>query len=167
MTLTRGKRLGGAFLDLKELAADGPVVCVFRVREFQAPEKATGFDGVNLPVIADVLICDGPRKGEVHLGERFIGAITAPLRGVRNPKRSEQPQPPETAVGDEIVLRVKVVNAGKANAGAVGDEPSDSEMAAAEAVHANGAGWNAAPMNGNGATQQSAAAGAGGGQRPW
>lgn len=163
MTLKRGKRLGGAFLDLRELADDGPVLCIFRVREFHAPEKATGFDGLNLPVTADVLVCDGPRKGEVHLGEKFIGAITAPLRGVRNPKRDEAPRPAETAIGEEIVLRIKVLNKGKSNAGAVGDEPSDTEMAAAEAIHQGGAAWNVAPANGSAAAQEPVAAGG----RPW
>lgn len=167
--LQRAIKTGGSFLDLKELAADGPVLCVFRVREFQAPEKATGFDGINLPVIADVLICDGPNTGQVHLGERFIGAITSTLRGVRNPRtaKGEQPQPPTTQVGAEIVARVKVLNAGKANAGAVGDEPSDAEFAAVEQVYAGGAAWNVEPQNTAAAAQQSVGAGAGTSGRPW
>lgn len=163
MALQRAIKTGGSFLDLKELAIDGPVLCVFRVKEFHAAEKATGFDGVNLPVIADVLVCSGPATGEVHLDERFIGAITSVLRGVRNPRtaKGEQPQAPTTQVGAEIVARVKVLNAGKPNAGAVGDEPSDAEFAAVEAVYQNGAAWNAVP-----AQRVSEPAGAGG-NRPW
>lgn len=162
MALTRGKRLGGAFLDLKELAADGPVVVIFRLVEFCDDEP--GDFGRITPVIADVLIVDGPRKGEVHPGERFIGGITAPLRGVPNPNKAKNVPllPPETEVGQEIVLRVKVTNPGKGNAGAVGDEPSDSEMAAAETVHQDGKGWGNAAAQSNGAAQP---AGAGG--RPW
>jgi len=171
MALQRAKRTGGAFLDLKELAADGPVLAVFHVREFHAPEKATGFDGVNLPVIADVLICSGPREGEVHLGERFIGAITSTLRGVRNPKtaQGEQPQPPTTAVNDEIVARIKVLNPGKSNAGAVGDEPSDAEMKAVERVYEAAGGeavWTTGASTATSATPEPAMAG-GTAKRPW
>jgi hypothetical protein len=147
MALKRGQRIGGGgFLDLRDLAADAPVLCIFRIREFEQAEKATGFDGMNVPVIADVLICDGPRKGEVHPGERFIGAITAALRGVPNPKKDKGVGvlPPENLVGDELVLRVDVINRGKPNAGAVGNEPSDADYAAAEAVHADGKGWDGA-----------------------
>lgn len=165
MALKRGQRIGGgAFLDLRELAADGPVLCIFRIRGFEAAEKASGFDGTNVPVVADVLICDGPRKGEVHLNERFFGAITAPLRGVPNPKKDKGigVLPPENAVGDELVLRVNVINRGKSNAGAVGDEPSDADYAAAEAVHAGGKGWESAEPEPVGA-----GAGAGASKRPW
>jgi hypothetical protein len=167
MALQRAKRTGGGFLDLKELVADGPVLAVFRVQEFHAPEKATGFDGVNLPVIADVLICSGPRTGEVHLGERFIGAITSTLRGVRNPKtaKGEQPQPPETKVGDEIVVRIKGLNLGKSNASAVGDEPSDAEMDAVERVYDGGAAWAVDTSAVASAAPEPVAAGAG--KRPW
>lgn len=161
MALTRGKRLGGAFLDLKELAHDGPVVCIFRIVEFCDDEP--GDFGRITPVIADVLIADGSRKGEVHPGERFIGGITAPLRGVPNPNKAKNIPllPAENTVGQEIVLRVKVTNPGKGNAGAVGDEPSDSEMAAAEAVYADGKGWGNAPA------QREPAAAGGNGNRPW
>lgn len=166
MALKRGQRIGGGgFLNLRDLAEDGPVLCIFRIVEFEAAEKASGFDGMNVPVIADVLICDGPRKGEARLGERFIGAITAPLRGVPNPKKDKGigVLPPENAVGDELVLRVDVINRGKPNAGAVGNEPSDADYAAAEAVHADGKGWG-------GTEREPATAGAGAGgsrTRPW
>lgn len=168
MAPSKGKRLGGEFLDLKELAADGPIVCMFRVREFCEDEP--GDFGRLVPVIADVLVCDGPRKGEVHAGERFIGGITAPLRGVKNPNKQKNipVMPPETKIGDEIVLRVKVNNAGKGNAGAVGDEPSDTEFTAACAVYEQLGGeklWDTVPAQRNGA--EPATAGAGGGTRPW
>lgn len=144
MALQRAARIGGDFLDLKELANAGPVLAVFRVREFLPAEP--GDYGPNVPVIADVLVCSGPRAGEVHLGERFIGAVTGTLRGVKNPKKGEQPAPPETAVGDEIAARITVVER-KGNAPFVGlDTPSDPEYAAIEQVHADGAAWNAAPQ---------------------
>lgn len=166
MVLKRGQRVsGGGFLDLRELAAEKPVLCIFRIREFQSPTPATGFDGTNVPVVADVLVCDGPRKGEVHLGEQIIGAFTAALRGVPNPKKDRGigVLPPENAVGDELVLRVDVINRGKANAGAVGNEPSDADYAAAEQVHADGAGWDVAPQ---GAPEREPVA-AGASKRPW
>lgn len=167
MALTKGKRLGGAFLDLKEVADKGPVVCIFRLVEYLEDEP--GDFGRITPVVADVLICDGPRKGEVHPGERFIGGITAPLRGVPNPNKLKNIPllPPETEIGQEIVLRVKVTNKGKSNAGAVGDEPSDSEMEAAEAVYEGMGGealWSAAQSS-----AEPVGAGVGGGERkkPW
>lgn len=172
MALKRGARIGGGgFLDLRELADDGPVVCIFRICQFEPAEKATGFAGTNVPVISDVLICTGPRRGEVHLGERFIGAITGPLRGVARPNETKGVGvlPPETAVGDEIVLTVKVINRGKSNAGAVGDEPSDADYAAAEAVHAQGKGWETAGPDGAREPVGAGAGAASGGARkkPW
>lgn len=171
MALKRGQRIGGGgFLDLRELAADKPVLCIFRIREFEAAEKASGFDGTNVPVIADVLICDGPRKGEVHRGERFIGAITAALRGVPNPKKDKGIGviPPENEVGDELVLRVDVINRGKANAGAVGNEPSDADYALAEEVHADGKGWDGADDSASRAPEPAMAGASGGAaKRPW
>lgn len=165
MAPKKGERLSGGFLDLKELAADGPVLCIFRVREFCDAEP--GDFGQLTPVIADVLVVDGPRKGEIHAGERFIGGITAPLRGVPNPNKMKNIplSPPENEVGEEIVLRVKVTNKGKSNAGSVGDAPSDTEFKAALAVYAEAGGeqlWDAAQPVGAGA-------GAGGGdkKRPW
>jgi hypothetical protein len=165
MALQRAKRTGGGFLDLKELAADGPVLAVFRVCEFQAPEK-NDFGGYNLPVIADVLICSGSTAGQVHLGERLIGAITATLRGVPNPKAGEQPSAPVTEVGAEIVGRIKVVVRGKNPPFAGIDEPSDAEMAAVEQVYDGGAAWAAGTSVAS--TPEPAMAGAGGGKsRPW
>ena len=165
MALQKAKRTGGGFLDLRELAADGPVLAVFRVQEFQAAEK-NDFGNYNLPVIADVLICSGPRAGEVHLGERFIGAVTSTLRGVTNPKPGEQPSAPVTEVGDEIVGRIKVVVRGKNPPFAGVDEPSDTEMAAVEQVYDGGGAWAAGTSAA--AEREPVAAGAGGGsKRPW
>src|SRR5687767_10130328 len=93
--LQKAIKTGGDFLDLKELAADGPVCVVFRVRQYHDPEPAQGFDGINLPVTADVLVASGPRTGEVHVAEKFIGAITSSLRGVRNPNKSKGERPSE------------------------------------------------------------------------
>lgn len=147
MALQKAIKTGGDFLDLKELCAEsgGTVLAVFRIREFPAAEK--GDFGPILPVIADVLVCSGPREGEVHAGERFIGAITGTLRGVKNPKRDEPIPAPATAPGSEIAGRLKVINEGKGNASAVLDTPSDVEYAAIEKVHADGAGWTTAQVS--------------------
>lgn len=168
MALTKGKRLGGAFLDLKELTVDGPVLCIFRIKEFLPSEKASGYDGINVPVVADVMICSGPRKGEVHLSEKLLGGITNGLRGVPNPNplKNRPVLPPETEVGQEIVLRVKVSNPGRSNAGAVGDEPSDPEMDAAAEVYDGGKGWNGIPSQ-RVSEPATAGAGAGASKRPW
>lgn len=146
MALQRATRTAGDFLDLKQVAADGPVLVIFRIREFMAAEP--GDFGPALPVVADALIASGPRAGEMHMAETFRFAITSCLRGVPNPKKGEPIPAPAVAIGAEIVARVKVINAGKANAGAVGDEPSDAEYAAAEAIYAQvgGEGWRPAPV---------------------
>ena len=142
MTLARPAVTGGDYLDLKTLAANGPVLAVFRIRAFQDPEMGD-FGSYKVPVVADVLICSGPQKGEVHPSEQFIGAPTNALRGVKNPKKGEQPQPPTTRVGDEIAARIALVEK-KGSAAFVGlDAPSDVEFEAIAKVHADGAGWNA------------------------
>jgi hypothetical protein len=175
MGFKKAERFGGGFLDLKELAANGPVLVVFGVREFHPVEKASGFDGYTFPVTADALICDGPRKGEVHKGEKFIGAITSVLRGVANARKDkgQEPQEPVNEVWDGnpantdplIVARVEVINPGKNNAAAVGNVPSDADMEAVAKFYGDGSIWNAAQANG--AAPAMAGAGAGGGQRPW
>ena len=143
MTLSTPTVTGGDYLDLKALAADGPVLAVFRIRAFQEPEMGD-FGAYKVPVVADVLICSGPQAGEVHPSEQFIGAPTNALRGVKNPKKGEQPQPPATKVGDEIAARIAVVEK-KGSQPFVGlDAPSDVEFEAIAKVYADGAGWNAA-----------------------
>jgi hypothetical protein len=163
MALKSAVKTGGDFLDLKELAADGPVLAVFRIREFQMPEK--GEFGYLLPVVADVFIVDGDQAGELHPNEKQIGAITSALRGVRNPNaaKGEQPQAPVNEVGDEIAVRIALKNAGKNNAFVVGDEPSKTEMAAIEKAYEAAGGallWNKEPA-------MAGAAAPSGEARPW
>lgn len=130
MALQLAPVLGGDFIKLTDVARNGPVLAVFRIKEFQPPEPATGFNGTNVPVIADVWFIDGPMAGEVHLGERFLGAITAQLRGVRNPNAQKGigVQAPANEVGAEIVCQVKVVNQGRSNEGVQADPPSPSVL---------------------------------------
>lgn len=129
MAPQRGKRVAGGFLNLKELVHDqGPTLVMFRILEFLEPEKATTFNGWNYPVIADARILDGKRAGELWESQKFFGAIGAPLRGVPNAKDKKDQLAPEVKVGEEPVLRVKLVHEGKPNEGAVGDSPSDAEF---------------------------------------
>lgn len=144
MTLAKPTVTGGDFLDLKELTANGPVLAVFKIRSFEEPEMGD-FGAYKVPVVADVLICSGPRKGEVHRSEKFIGAPTNALRGVKNPKKGEQPEPPTTQIGQELAVRVATVAKKGANPFVGLDIPSDVEFAAIAEVHADGAGWSAAP----------------------
>lgn len=139
MALKKAIKTGGDFLDLKDLARSGPVLAVFRLREWQPAEP--GEFGPKLPVIADVLICSGPRAGEVCTSERFFGAITTALRGVKNPKKGEPIPAPTNDLGDDIAVRVKLINEGKGNESAVGDEPSDAEIETIEMHYRDGAGF--------------------------
>lgn len=129
--ITKAKQHGG-FFSLKDLAKNGgPVLVLFRIVDFLAPEPAKGFDGTNVPVVADAIVASGTRRGEVHLSETFKGSITAQLRGVPNPRPAKGVGviPAETKVGQYVLARVKVINEGKGNESAAGDEPSDVELA--------------------------------------
>ena len=146
MALKKAAKVGGSYLDLVELAEDGPVVVIFRIVEFSEPEPPKDPNyGPLVPVVADVLICDGERAGEMHMNERIIGAPTGVLRGVKNPKKGDKIRAipdPENSVGDELVTRVEV----KTNSGrdyAALQEPSKSDEKTAEAAwtKAGGEGW--------------------------
>jgi len=130
MALQPAPQLGGDFIRLAEVAANGPVLAVFRIKEFLPPEPATGFNGTNVPVIADVWFIDGPMAGEVHLGERWLGAITAQLRGVKNPnvQKGIGVSPPVNQLGAEIVCQIQVVNQGRSNEGVYANPPSPTVM---------------------------------------
>lgn len=123
---------GGGYLDFAELTEDGPIVCVFAIREFHDPEP--GDYGLKVPVTADVLICDGDRAGEVVLGENFFGAPTGPLRGVKNPKKGDKIRDvadPVNDIGDELTFTVKYVERAGTQSFVALDPPSkaDSKMA--------------------------------------
>lgn len=143
MALIKPTVTGGDYLDLKELAADGPVLAVFRISAFEDPEMGD-YGAYKVPVIADVLICSGPQIGEVHLSERFIGGPTNALRGVKNPKKGELPQPPTTVVGQQLATRITRIERKGATPFVGLDQPSDVEFAEIQKVHADGAGWNVA-----------------------
>jgi hypothetical protein len=136
----KAERASGDYLDLKELAADGPVLAIFRIVEFKAPEK--GDFGMKYDVVADALICSGPRAGEVALGETFIGAATNTLRGVTAKATTETGAQPTKKPGDEIVARVEVIKKGKQPEFVALNVPSDVEFDAAIKVYDDGRGWD-------------------------
>ena len=152
MAVKSATRVAGDFLDLRDLAANGPVLAVFRIKGF-LPAEPDNFKRNTYPVLADVFIVDGPRKGEVHLDETFKFAPANVLRGVSG-KESDAGAQPTNQVGDEIACRVNMVEK-KGSQPFVGlDTPSATELAAIEQVYGDGvAAWNAAPSsNGNGFT---------------
>ena len=136
--IKKAERVNGGFFSLKDLAQNGPVLVLFRIVDFLAPEPVSstaGYKGTNVPVIADAIVCDGDRKGEVHLSEKFMGSITAQLRGVPNPRADKGIGviDPVNEVGEYVLARVSVLNPGKSNESAVGDTPSDADVAAVSA----------------------------------
>lgn len=166
MALKKAINTGGDYLDLKELARGTTgILCVFRIREFQTAEP--GKFGPRLPVVADVLIASGPRAGEVCANERFFGAITTALRGVRNPKQGEPIPTPTNAVGDDVAVRVKVANEGQGNETAVGDEPTDAECDAIELYYRDGAGFTVQAAEAPAMAGAGAPAGGAPSSRPW
>lgn len=134
MTLSVPTVTGADYLDLKELTANGPVLAVFRIRSFEEPEMGD-YGAYKVPVIADVFIASGPRQGEVHKSERFIGAPTNALRGVKNPKKGEMPEPPTTVVGQEIAARVNLVERRGSQPFVGLDVPSQPEFEAIAAAY--------------------------------
>lgn len=142
MALKMATRTGGDYLNLTNLAKDGgPFLAVFRIVEFH-PAAPGDYGYPIVPVIADVLICSGPAKGEVHLAERIFGAPTSTLRGVKNPTKDHpEALPPVNEVGDEIVVRVEYVERKGSQPFAGLNVPSDVEFEAVAKVHADGKGW--------------------------
>jgi hypothetical protein len=146
-----GKRVaGGGYLDFAELTEDGPVVCCFRIREFCDPEP--GDYGPKVPVVVDVAIMDGDRAGELHLDQKLIGAPTGPLRGVRNPKKGEEPQPPVNELGDELYFSVQYIERRGSQPFVGLNQVSASEEAAANRFFAANGGdegfWEREPTTG-------------------
>lgn len=165
--ITKAKRVSGGFFSLKDLAEAGPVLVLFRIVDFADPEPTTGYKGTNVPVIADAIVASGNRKGEVHLSEKFMGAITAVLRGVPNPRADKNIGviPPENTIGQYVLARVKVLNPNSNNAAATGDEPSDVELAAVQGWFREDMWDVAAPEMATAGASSSAAAAAG--DKPW
>lgn len=180
MALKRAERTGGGFVDLKDILAandDKPVTAVFGIREFVEPFK--GDFGYLLPVVADLLIVDGPQAGTVILGQRWQGAITSTLRGVANPNKDkgERPSAPVEEIDADVATVLVLKNAGKANAYVVGNEPTESQMDAVAATdhfdaEGNCLAWERARAEAEGDEGEKAPAASSGGAdrkagRPW
>lgn len=162
-------RTGGEFLDLRELCADEPTLALFKIVEFGEREP-DNYKRWTYPVTADVLICSGPRTGEVHKGEVFKFAPANVLRGV-SAKASEQGAEPTNAPGEQIAARVTMVEK-KGSQPFVGLDPvSGPEREAIAAVWNGGAGWTGKTLATAGATSGASAADGGdaasGTSRPW
>lgn len=146
MALQRGIKVAGDYFDVGLYAKEnGRSLMVFRIVSFEPPEP--GDFGYKLPVVADVLVCDGPEMGAVYLGERHFGAPSGPLRGVKNPKRDEHPPFPAPVhkVGAELVYAVEYVDKKGAQAFVALNEPSIAEMKTVSAFYRDGAAWDVTP----------------------
>lgn len=129
MALKRAENTGGGggFVNLKQLVTDnGPCLAIFGLRGFEPNEK--GDHSIVTPVLAHLRIVDGPLAGEVWMDQTFKYAITSVLRGVANPGKGEQPEPPTNAVGEDIAVHLVGKNLDKANGTVFGNVPSDAQM---------------------------------------
>jgi hypothetical protein len=163
MALQRPTRTGGGdYLDLKAATIDGPLLVVFKIVEF-LPMEMDDYNKPSYPVRADALVCSGSDKGRVYLGGTFKFAITNALRGAGR----EEPEP-TTKVGDELVIRCEQAKKKGVPSGTVfGNIPSDAEVEAAEAVHQDGKGWEAAEVPAQRGEPAMAGAGAAKKSKPW
>lgn len=156
-------RTGGEFLDLRELCADEPVLALFRIVTF-LPPVPDNFKRMTYPVVADVLICSGPREGEVHLAEEFKFAPANVLRGV-SAKASESGAQPTNAPGELIASIVRMVEK-KGSQPFVGLDPVDADASEQIGkVFDNGNGWDGAAPSAPSAPAAAAVPDAG--ARPW
>lgn len=156
---------GGDYLNYRELAADGPVLALFRIISF-LPGEPTNYPGAfTYPVVADVLICDGPRAGEVNLAETIKYAPSNVLRGV-SAKASAAGEQPTNAPGEQIAARVVIVKKqGGPVDGFIGLDPvSATEREQVAKVWDDGNGWAGKPLAAAGATTAGEASGT---SRPW
>lgn len=118
---------GGGFVNLKQLVTDsGPCLAIFHIVGFEPNEK--GEHSIVTPVLAHLRIVDGPLAGEVWLNQTFKYAITSVLRGVANPGKGEQPEPPTNETGEDIAVHLVGKNLDKANGTVFGNVPSDAQM---------------------------------------
>lgn len=129
MALKRAENTGGGggFVNLKTLVGEnGPALAIFHIVGFEPNEK--GEHSIVTPVLAHLRIVDGPLAGEVWMDQTFKYAITSVLRGVANPGKGEQPEPPTNAVGEDIAVHLVGKNLDKANGTVFGNVPSDAQM---------------------------------------
>lgn len=142
---------GGDYLDLRALVEDGPILALFRIREFLSGE-ATDYNDpttrrprMTFPVLADVLICSGEHEGEAHLRETIKFAPSNALRGI-GIKASEDGERPVNDPGDELPYIVSMIHK-KGQQPFVGLDPAKRGTDARikiEEIYADGAGWDRA-----------------------
>jgi hypothetical protein len=119
----------GSFTDLSELAKDVTLV-VFRVKQL-LPERPSQFAGKALqPVLADMLICSGPRAGEVTRDDDIIGAgVTGALR--------------RAGEGKDVAARLEVVKQPGRNPYVGAQTCTPEQLAVIEPVYNDGKGFDA------------------------
>lgn len=132
---------GGSYTDLDELARDKTIV-VFRVREL-LPERPSQFPGNSImPVLADMLICSGPRTGEVTRNDDIIGAgVTGTLR--------------RAGAGADVAARLEVIQQQGRRAYVGAQTCTEDELATAMKVYDDGRGFDAKTQLTNASTSVS------------
>jgi hypothetical protein len=120
---------GGSFTDLDELAKDKTLV-VFRVRQL-LEERPSQFPGNTIkPVLADMLICSGERKGEVTRNDDIIGAgVTGTLR--------------RAGEGKDVAARLEVITQPGRRPYIGAQTCTDEELAKIGPVYEDGKGFDA------------------------
>lgn len=119
---------GGSYTDLDELAKDNTLV-VFRVKALLPDRPAKGSTRMNKPVLADMLICTGPRKGEVTRDDDIIGGgITGPLR--------------RAGEGKDVAARLEVITHATGNKYVGAQTCTPEELAEIGVVYDDGRGFD-------------------------
>lgn len=131
------------YLDLYEETKRGPRLLAFRVLDVDLPPEEGRYpDPSNpgqkskvYPVLADVMVIDGPNAGTCFMRKVYKYAITNALRGAD----SSDPNP-TVVPGAEIAIRAERGRGTNSNA-VFGNEPDDEELEIIERVFAEFGGW--------------------------
>lgn len=140
MAIKSAQSVGGEFVDFRGLAANGPVLGLFRIRQY-LPAEPDNYRRNTYPVIADIMICDGPRTGEIHTAENIKFSIAHALRGT-TVKDADNGVPPVNGPGEEVAGRIVLVDKPGKNPFIGLDPVSATELAAIENVRAQLGGDN-------------------------
>lgn len=144
MPFDKPTRTGGDFLDVRKETEKGPRLLAFRILDLDVPPEDGDFKDPQTgewkkvyPVVADVMVIDGPNEGVVYRGKTYKYAITNALRG------ASQDDPNYTTYpGKEIAVRAERSKKKGVSTNTVwGNEPSDAELEKIEEVFARWGGW--------------------------
>jgi hypothetical protein len=131
------------YLDLYEETKRGPRLLAFRVLDVDLPPEEGRYpDPQNpgqkskvYPVLADVMVIDGPNAGTCFMRKVYKYAITNALRGAD----SSDPNP-TVVPGAEIAIRAERGRGTNSNA-VFGNEPDDEELETIERTFEEYGGW--------------------------